>query len=102
MAALVLGLLIGWLIEWVIDWFYWRRPAKQEPLDPPAPAPIAPPPPVVIQPAVESLPPVEAPKRTKKTLRIVRADNLKKIKGIGPAIEKRLNEAGVKKYEQLA
>jgi len=24
LAALVLGLLIGWLIEWVIDWFYWR------------------------------------------------------------------------------
>lgn len=24
LAALVLGLLIGWLLEWAIDWFYWR------------------------------------------------------------------------------
>lgn len=24
-AAIILGILIGWLIEWVIDWIYWRR-----------------------------------------------------------------------------
>lgn len=80
--ALVLGLLIGWLVEWVIDWFYWRRPrdAKQE-----TPAAT----PVKTQKIRYSSPPADA-------------DDLKKIKGIGPVIAKRLNQAGIYKYEQLA
>ena len=84
--AIVLGLLIGWLIEWVIDWFYWRRPREDKPT----------PPPVV---------PASAPvptQRTRYKSPPPDADDLKKIKGIGPVIAKRLNEAGIYTFEQLA
>lgn len=86
--ALVLGLLIGWLVEWVIDWFYWRRPRQEKPALPPAP--------VV---------PASAPIATQKTRYKSPppdADDLKKIKGIGPVIAKRLNESGIYTFEQLA
>lgn len=80
--ALVLGVLIGWLIEWVIDWFYWRRP-RQEAAALPASEPVA-------------TQKIRYPKRPAD------ADDLKKIKGIGPVIEKQLNKVGLYKYEQLA
>lgn len=82
--ALVLGILIGWLIEWVIDWFYWRRP-RQEP----------------VAPAVPASAPVPTQKIRYRTAP-ADADDLKKIKGIGPVIAKRLNQAGIYKFEQLA
>ncbi len=80
--ALVLGLLIGWLVEWVIDWFYWRRP-RQASANPPAAAPV----------------PMQ---KIRYKTRPADADDLKKIKGIGPVIERRLNQAGIYKFEQLA
>lgn len=82
--AVVLGLLIGWLIEWVIDWFYWRRPRQEQP--------------AVSQPATEPVPTQKIRYKTRPD----GADDLKLIKGIGPVIEKRLNESGIYKYEQLA
>ena len=81
--ALVLGLLIGWLIEWVIDWFYWRRPRAE---------------PVAAEPAEISHPGV----KERYTTPPVHADDLTAIKGIGPVISKRLNDAGIYTYEQLA
>ena len=80
--ALILGILIGWLIEWVIDWFYWRRP-RQEP---------------VVEPAVVPVPTQKVRYKSSPA----DADDLKLIKGIGPVIAKRLNQAGIYKYEQLA
>lgn len=80
--ALVLGLLIGWLVEWVIDWFYWRRP-RQASASLPAAAPVP-------------------TQKIRYKTRPADADDLKKIKGIGPVIEKRLNQAGIYKFEQLA
>lgn len=80
--ALVLGILIGWLIEWVIDWFYWRRP-RQEPAS---------------QLAATSVP----TQKIRYKRRPSGADDLKKIKGIGPVIEKQLNKVGIYKYEQIA
>src|SRR5690606_32826803 len=80
--ALVLGLLIGWLIEWVIDWFYWRKP-REEKKDDSASTPVK----------TEKIRYKKAP---------AHADDLKKIKGIGPVIAKRLNSAGIYTYEQLA
>ncbi len=80
--ALVLGLLIGWLIEWIIDWFYWRRP-RQEPV----PEPAAPAPPTKIE---------------RFTTPPANPDDFTVIKGIGPVISKRLNQAGIYTYEQLA
>lgn len=84
----VLGLLIGWLIEWLIDYFYWRRryaenrevyPSESRAENKTAPAAV-----------LEPSPPVK-----------VVPDDLKKIKGIGPVIERKLNEAGIETFEQL-
>lgn len=83
--ALVLGLLIGWLVEWVIDWFYWRRP-REEKAAPPAVAAAAP---VPTQKTRYKTPPGDA-------------DDLKKIKGIGPVIARQLNRSGIYTFEQLA
>ena len=80
--ALVLGILIGWLIEWVIDWFYWRRP-RQEPSGESAANPVP------TQRIRYASPPADE-------------DDLVAIKGIGPVIAKRLNQAGIYKFEQLA
>ena len=80
--ALVLGLLIGWLIEWVIDWFYWRRP-RDESKSLPASTPVP-------------------TQKIKYKIAPLDADDLKKIKGVGPVIAKRLNAAGIYKFEQLA
>ena len=84
----ILGLLIGWLIEWVIDYFYWRRRyaekevvyARQTTSESRV-APVS---------AVESRPVIKAA-----------PDDLKIIKGIGPAIERKLNDAGIYTFEQL-
>ncbi len=83
--ALVLRLLIGWLIEWIIDWFYWRRP-RSEP--------------------AQKLTEISAITSPQKTIRSktppANPDDLIAIKGIGPVISKRLNQAGIHTYEQLA
>jgi predicted flap endonuclease-1-like 5' DNA nuclease len=73
----ILGLLIGWLIEWLIDYFYWRRRSPQKEI---ASIPDARPATVAAKPA---------------------PDDLKVIKGIGPVIERKLNEAGIYTFEQL-
>ena len=93
-AAIVLGLLIGWLVEWVIDWFYWRGRARSianENLN--------------LKERIVSL-----EKEIQRKAKAVKAaprdskgkDNLQAIYGIGPAFSKRLNEAGVHTFEQLA
>ena len=81
-SALVLGLLIGWSIEWIIDWFYWRRP-RPETDSTSAATPLPP------KPEKPGKPPANP-------------DDLTIIKGIGPVISKRLNQAGIYTYEQLA
>ena len=129
LAALVLGLLIGWLIEWIIDWFYWRarmRPLVEEnsrlekehahlkenaqpeeanttlmrehkELDEENSS------------LKERLAELEAEiNRIKVSASIGHllnkdgTHNFQAIKGIGPAFSKRLNEAGIHTYEQLA
>lgn len=82
--ALVLGILIGWLVEWVIDWFYWRRPRSQPQQDERSAAiPI----------------PTE---RIRYKTRPGDADDLKKLKGVGPVIEKQLNREGIYTFRQVA
>jgi len=102
LAALILGLLIGWLIEWIIDWFYWRAR---------------------MQAAMQSDPHVEQENTNLKArlanledeLNRIKAStvighllnkdgthNFQAIKGIGPAFSKRLNEAGIHTFEELA
>ena len=86
----VLGLLVGWLIEWLIDYFYWRtRYAENATVyaDDAMSSPEVPRSSVV---EIESQP-----------VSKVVPDDLKVIKGIGPVIERKLNEAGIYTFEQL-
>ena len=101
-AAFVLGLLIGWLVEWIIDWFYWRgrmRPITEENAK------------LMKDNAdlKERLTAIETKvnrksqlAKTKPTGERANKDNLQVIKGVGPVISKRLNEAGVYTFEELS
>ena len=81
----VLGLLIGWLIEWLIDYFYWRRRSAEKDSLHRSYA------------ALRS----DSPAANQKSQPVVVPDDLKVIKGIGPVIERKLNEAGIYTFEQL-
>ena len=94
-AVLVLSLLIGWLAEWVIDWFYWRnriRPVAEENAN--------------LKERIKSLEARKNKRSQQSKTRPIRdragRDNLQAIKGIGPVISKRLNDAGVYTFEELA
>lgn len=123
-AAFILGLLIGWLVEWVIDWFYWRgriqslaeenarlqREQSGEDGEEKA---------ALIQ-AHKKLDEENSGLKTRiaeledEINRIKAAalighllnkdgsHNLQAIKGIGPTFAKRLNDSGIKTFEQLA
>ncbi len=101
-ASIVLGLLIGWLIEWVIDWFYWRgrmRPIAEEN------ARLAQDN-TGLQERIASLETKVSRKsqlaKTRPTGDRASKDNLQAIKGVGPVISKRLNEAGIYTFEELS
>ena len=84
----ILGLLIGWLIEWLIDYFYWRRRyVARDDVQAHAPVPVS----------ESRMAPVEVLAPVAKVV----PDDLKIIKGIGPVIERKLNEAGIYTFEQL-
>lgn len=101
-ASIVLGLLLGWLLEWVIDWFYWRgrmRPIAEEN------ARLS----KDNEDLKERLATLESKVSRKSQLSKTRPtgdraskDNLQAIKGIGPVIAKRLNEAGIYTFEELS
>lgn len=95
LALLVLGLLIGWLVEWSIDWYYWRnriRPVAQEN--------------ATLKERITALEADRNKRRPSGKIGLLTdeagKDNLQIIKGIGPAFSKRLNEAGITTFEQLA
>jgi len=129
LAALILGILVGWLIEWIIDWFYWRarmRPLVEEnsrlakenaylkenihldeenttlmrehkKLDEENST------------LKERIAELEAEISQIKAAAMIghllnkdSTHNFQAIKGIGPAFSKRLSEAGITTYEQLA
>ena len=84
----ILGLLVGWLIEWVIDYFYWRRRYAEKEVV------------YARQTTSESR---AAPVNTVEARPAGKAapDDLKIVKGIGPVIERKLNDAGIYTFEQL-
>ena len=101
LAALVLGLLIGWLVEWIIDWVYWRNRTRalseqNETLSKENQE---------LKKRIAALVP-RANKRSQlaKTRPFGKGgkDNLKAIRGVGPVIEKRLNQAGIYTFEEMA
>ncbi|RPJ25513.1 MAG: hypothetical protein EHM33_14335 [Chloroflexi bacterium] len=94
-AMFVLGLLVGWLAEWVIDWYYWRgriyniasenSNLKQR----------------ISSLEAERNQSFESAKGVSITDKQGR-DNFQAIKGIGPVFTRRLHEAGIHTFEQLA
>jgi predicted flap endonuclease-1-like 5' DNA nuclease len=107
--AFILGLLIGWLVEWVIDWLYWRRKGQSDQMET-----------VTLQGKLESCQrdrealevkvtelktelvelKAQTPVESVPTVEIV-PDKLEIIKGIGPVIARKLQDAGVKTFTQL-
>jgi len=111
-AAFILGLLAGWVVEWIIDWLYWRKrmasyqaaeqnckETRQKLEDELA----------ALRKEYETLraeqtstPMAELPTRAEPVEVVAPLpDKLQRIKGIGPVIEKKLNEAGIFTFEQL-
>ncbi len=100
-AGFVLGVLVGWVVEWVIDWIYWRRKREQA-------APSLQTTRAAALPQADRMAEIEALQAENARLRSEldrlshAPDDLKVIKGIGPEIERRLHEAGVMSFAQLA
>jgi len=100
-AVFVLGVFVGWVIEWVIDWIYWR--SKREQAAPSFQGQRAAAPPVVDRTAeIEALQAENARLKSELEKLAHEPDDLKVIKGIGPEIERRLHEAGIMSFAQLA
>ena len=92
------GILLGWLIEWIIDLVYWRKryqlaESKQKQCKEHITA---------LELEVERLKKSQTSGATVEVPRVeIIPDDLKIIKGIGPVIQKKLNEAGIYTFEQL-
>ena len=129
LAALVLGILIGWLAEWIIDWFYWRgrmqslaeensrlekehMPLKEnaqleeentslireyKKLDEENTDLKA-----RLTELEDEINQIKAAALIGPLLNKDGTHNFQSIKGIGPAFAKRLNDAGIRTFEQLA
>lgn len=83
----VMGVLVGWLLEWLIDFFYWRKRCTEKESADRHQALMA-------KAATAVAPESKAAEKPSP-------DNLQTIKGIGPVIEQKLNEAGIFTFEQL-
>jgi predicted flap endonuclease-1-like 5' DNA nuclease len=92
----LLGVFFGFLAKWLYDFVYWRERYNHRLAEAATPIPV---PAVKVAPAPVLPAPVARPKRAAKAP--VAADDLKTIKGIGPAIERKLNAAGIRTFAQL-
>lgn len=110
----LVGLLYGWFLRWIIDEIYlkdnlrWITNENAQLRDRirllEAPKPLE------TRPIMQSTPtpqpdqrPAPASTAARKPARATtKKDDLKKIKGIGPVMEKKLNAAGVNTYEQFS
>ena len=108
-AALVLGLLIGWLVEWVIDWFYWRgriRPLAEENANLAQENANLKTESADLKERIAALETKVSRKSQLSKTKPIRdkagMDNLQAIRGVGPVIAKRLNEAGIYTFEEMA
>lgn len=102
MTAIVLGVIIGWVIEWIIDWIYWRRRAgasenqlaalKAEKK--------------ALQDKIAALEMEKQGWQGQPATRLAPVpalpDDLVVIKGIGPVIARKLNDAGILTFADLA
>ena len=115
MKVFFLGLVIGWLLKWIMDEIFEEENLRQitnenilpqhslEQLAEPRSletksvqrtpdGPVA----ERLQPAVQTAPATIAAESSASR------DDLKLIKGVGPAMEKKLNDAGITTFEQLS
>ena len=95
--GLVIGLIIGWIIEWTIDLIYWRRDesiASQKLAE--AEARIR-----ELELELELANKQAEPPPMPQTA-IHEKDQLEKINGIGPVFAKKLNNAGIFTFAELA
>ncbi len=116
--AFILGLLFGWIIEWVIDWIYWRRRNSavrmesvrlQEHLKGLAARNAE----LERKLAQQSVPAVVNGETRQASLNVqdnldrqagaavLKPDDLILIKGIGPVIAQKLNQAGITTFAEL-
>src|SRR5829696_4573755 len=112
MKVFFLGLVIGWVVKWMIDEIFnedhlriitnenallqERIRTLEEPKSLEAKS---------VQRTASGPAVVERPQpsvQTKPAQRSSRKDDLKLIKGVGPAMEKKLNDAGVKTFEEMS
>jgi predicted flap endonuclease-1-like 5' DNA nuclease len=112
MKVFFLGLVIGWLVKWMIDEIFnednlriitnenallqERIRTLEEPKSLEAKS---------VQRTASGPAAVERPQpsvQPKPAHRSSRKDDLKLIKGVGPAMEKKLNDAGVKTFEEMS
>ena len=94
-AIFILGILVGWIIEWIIDWFYWRgRVQKAANENTELQRRI-----ISLEEALNTNPgtSITTPLTNRRG-----QDNLQAINGIGPVFAQRLNEAGIRTFEQLS
>ena len=112
MKVFLLGLVFGWLVKWMIDEIFNEDNLRiitnenallQErirTLEAPKSLEAK-----SVQRTVSAPPAVERPQpstRPEPAQRTSRKDDLKLIKGVGPALEKKLNDAGVNTFEELS
>lgn len=103
----LLGLIFGWFMRWIIDRIYYeddfKRIADENALlkervhsyETRSVQRVSP----IPQPDQR---PAPAPVTTAANKSSSRKDDLKKIKGIGPVMEKKLNAAGINTFEQFS
>jgi len=100
-AGFVLGLLIGWLVGWAMDWFFWRQ-KRMATVPTPAESRAAAIPVTANTAELDALRTENARLEGQPEKLIGMPDDLKVITGVGPEIERRLNEAGIRSFAQLA
>ena len=108
----ILGVFFGVYLKWIIDEIYTRDNLRMianenaqlreriQLLERPKPLETRPIMQTTPTPQPDQRPAPAAPTRSMR--RASTKDDLKKIKGIGPVMEKKLNDAGVNTYEQFA
>ena len=93
--AAVAGLILG------MPWGETAAPAAQAPAAKPAAAPVAAPVTAPVAAPVVEAAPAAGPQRLSAP-KGGKADNLKELEGVGPALEKLLNERGFYHFDQIA
>ena len=107
--AVIIGLILGWVIEWIIDWLFWRKRAATDSTERSRMQSDLLDSDTTIKQLQARLADSDA---TIASLRrqlqelsaqtATRKDRLEMVKGIGAVFAKKLNDAGITTFEELA